>query len=395
MTKIEQVKKHLEANQIDGWLLYDFHGSNSLARTFLEIPPQAVTTRRFFYWIPVKGSPIKLVHAIESHVLDRWPGEKRLFSSWQSLQSELQTLLKGSKRIAMEYSPNNSIPYISKVDAGTVDLIRSFGSMVVSSGQFLPYFTAVFNEVQGQGLIRTGKALERIVDDTWKWIESHLQKKQKITEYDVQQKMLADFAAADLLTDNPPIVATNAHSADPHYEPQRSGSSLICPGDWILLDCWAKEKHPGSIFADMARVGIAALYPSAKQQELFHIVREAQAAATELVKSRFAAHQPLMGWEVDAAARSVINEAGYGEFFIHRTGHNIETSVHGSGANMDDLEMHDERPVIPNTAFSIEPAIYLPNEFGVRLEYDLYVHKDGKVDIVCGEQNAIATLQVD
>jgi Xaa-Pro dipeptidase len=395
MTKIEQVKKYLEVEKIDGWLLYDFHGSNPLARTFLEIPPEAVTTRRFFYWIPAKGSPIKLVHAIESQVLDLWPGEKRLFSSWQSLQSQLKSLLRGSKHVAMEYSPNNAIPYISKVDGGTIDLIRSFETTVVSSGNFLPYFTAVFSEAQGHGHIRVGKALDRIVEDTWKWIESHLQQKKKITEYDVQQKIMADFAAANLFTDAPPIVATNEHSSDPHYEPQRTNSSVIKLGDWILIDCWAKERHPGSIYADMARVGVAALYPTPKQQELFHIVREAQVAATELVKSRFAAHQPVTGWEVDDVARSVIAEAGYGEFFLHRTGHNIETSVHGSGANIDNLEMHDDRPLIANTAFSIEPAIYLPNDFGVRLEYDLYIHKDGKVEIVCGEQNAIMTLQAE
>ena len=393
MAKIEQVKKYLEAEGIDGWLLYDFHGSNPLTRSFLEISAGAVTTRRFFYWIPVRGAPVKLVHAIEGGVLDSWPGEKRIFSSWQTLQAELGRLVKGAKRVAMEYSPNNAIPYVSKVDGGTVDLVRSFGPEVVTSGNFLPFFTAVFGEMQGEGLIRTGRALDRIVQDAWAWIESHLKQKQKITEYDVQQKILADFASLDLFTDSPPIVAVNEHSADPHYEPQRGNSSMIQPNDWILIDCWAREKHPGSIFADMARLGVAGLYPTPKQQELFHIVREAQVAATELVKSRFAARQTLMGWEVDDAARNVIKEAGYGEFFIHRTGHSIDTNVHGSGANMDNLEMHDDRPLIPNTALSIEPAIYLPGLFGVRLEYDLYIHKDGKVDIIAGEQNAVMTFQ--
>lgn len=395
MTKIEEVKKHLAQEKIDGWLLYDFHGSNSLAHTFLEIPPETPTTRRFFYWIPLKGSPIKIVHAIESHVLDRWPGEKRTYSSWQSLEEELKKLLIGQKKVAMEYSPKNAIPYLSKVDAGTVDLIRSFGVEVVSSANFLSYFTAVLTEAQGQGQIRAGKSLDRIVNDTWQWIEKKLQKNQKITEYDVQQKIVADFAASDLVTDAYPIVAVNEHSADPHYTPQRTTSSIIQKGDWILIDLWAKEKHPGSVFADMTRVGFAALHPTAKQQEIFHIVREAQTAATELVKSHFATHKPLKGFEVDDAAREIIREAGYGEFFIHRTGHNIETSVHGSGTHMDNLEMHDERLVLAGTAFSIEPGIYLPGSFGVRLEYDLYVHQNGLIEIIGGEQNAIVTLLVD
>lgn len=392
MTKIEEVKRHLVQEKIDGWLLYDFHGNNELARAFLEISPETLTTRRFFYWIPAQGTPIKLVHAIEAGVLDRWPGEKKVFSSWQSLQEGLKNLLQTSQKIAMEYSPGNAVPYIAKVDAGTIDFIRELGITVVSSGSFLPYFTTVFNEAAGQGLIRAGKMVDRIVQDTWDWIASHLREGQKITEYDAQQKILADFAAADLHFGTPPIVAVNEHTADPHYVPQRTGSSLISAGDWILIDLWGKEKHPGSIFADITRVAVASSSPSMKQQELFHVVREAQAAAYDLVVSRFQAHQLLRGWEVDDVARSVITDAGYGEYFIHRTGHSIDTNLHGSGAHMDNLEMHDERFIIPNTAFSIEPGIYLPGEFGIRLEYDLYVHQDGRVEIIGGEQNAIATI---
>ena len=392
MNKIEQAQKYLGEEKIDGWLLYDFHKNNPLAHTFLEIPPEALTTRRFFYWIPAKGAPIKLVHAIESRTLDGWPGEKKIFSSWQSLESELKEILKGSRKVAMEYSPKNAIPYISKVDGGTIDLIRSFGVEVVSSGNFLPHFTATFSEVQGQGYIRAGKALDKIVEGAWKWIGERLRKSIPVTEYEVQQKILADFAAASLITDSPPIVAVNEHTADPHYEPQRMGSSQIKKGDWVLIDLWGKETHPGSIFGDITRVGVADTYPTPKQQEIFHIVREAQVAATELVKSRFAENKKILGWEVDQAARNVIRDAGYEKFFIHRTGHNIETQLHGSGAHMDNLEMHDERPILRGTGFSIEPGIYLPGFFGVRLEYDLYVHLDGRIEIVGGEQNSIVTL---
>jgi Xaa-Pro dipeptidase len=392
MNKIQQAQKYLLEEKIDGWLIYDFHKNNELAHIFLEIPFHSLTTRRFFYWIPAKGEPIKLVHAIESHILDRWPGEKRIFSSWRVLEHELQTLLKGYKRVAMEYSPNNAIPYVSKVDAGTVDLVRSFGIEVVSSGNFLPHFTAVFSAAQGQGHVRAGQLLNRIVNDIWKWIFEHIKANKSLTEYEVQQKILADFAASDLHSDGVPIVAVNEHSADPHYTPQRIGSSSIKADDWILIDLWAKEKHPGSIFADITRVGVAAAHPTPKQQEIFHIVREAQAAATELVMHRLKAKEKVMGWEIDDAARNVIEEAGFAKFFIHRTGHNIEINLHGSGTHIDNLEMHDERPIFLGTAFSIEPGIYLPGFFGVRLEYDLYVHQDGRVEIVGGEQNSIVTL---
>ena len=391
MFKIDQAKGYLKEMGIDGWLLYDFHQNNPLAHQFLEIPSHTLTSRRFFYWIPVQGEPVKLVHAIESHVLDRWPGEKRVYLSWQSLQEAVGKLVKGSRRVAMEYSPKNSIPYASRVDAGTVDLVRSFGVEVVSSAPFLPHFTAVLTEEQGQSHIRAGKALDRIVEDTWGWIAKRLKGKEGITEYEVQQKILADFAVAELITDSPPIVSVNAHSADPHYAPQRRESSPVQRGDWILIDLWAKERHPGSIFGDITRVGVAGS-PSDKQQEVFHIVREAQVAATELIKTRFAEKKIVMGWEADEAARSVIREAGYGEYFIHRTGHNIGVELHGSGAHLDDLEMHDDRPLLAGTCFSVEPGIYLPEEFGVRLEYDLYVHPDGQVEIVGGKQDAIAIL---
>ncbi len=389
LEKIREAQKRLKEIGADGWLIYDFHKNNELAHLFLEIPRDQMTTRRFFYWIPVEGEPVKIVHAIESHVLDKWPGRKRTFLSWQSLQNEVKEVLKGVKRAAMEYSPMNAIPYVSKVDAGTADLIRSFGVEIVSSGNFLPYFTAVLSESQAASHLRAAHALDRIVHDAWKWIGEHLKK--GISEYDVQQMIYADFKKLGLETDNLPIVAVGAHSADPHYLPLKSGSSPIREGDFILIDLWAKEKQEGAIYGDITRVGVAAKRPTAKQEEIFRIVRNAQKAAADLVKSRFANKKLVEGWEVDDAARNVIRKAGYGDFFIHRTGHNIEINDHGSGAHMDNLEMHDERPILPSTCFSIEPGIYLPGEFGVRLEHDIYVHKDGTVEITGGEQNEIVS----
>lgn len=392
MNKIEQAVKYLKEGHLDGWLLYDFRGCNELARYFLDLPAHLVTTRRFFYWIPVNGTPVKIVHAIEAHVLDALPGEKWTYSSWQSLETNLAAALKGAKKVAMEYSPKNAIPYVSLVDGGTVDLVRSFGVEVVSSADFLPHFTAVLSDDQVASQLRAAKALDQIVNGAWDWIRDHLNKNQPITEYDVQQKIVADFKRLHLTADHDPIVGVNAHSADPHYEPLKQTSSPIRKGDFILIDLWAKEKDEKAIYGDITRVGIAASKPTAKQQEVFAIVRKAQKAAVEMVKSRFAQNKRIDGWEVDEAARAVIRDAGYGAEFIHRTGHNIEMTLHGSGAHMDNLEMHDVRPILRSTCFSIEPGIYLPGEFGVRLEFDLLVHKDGRVEISGGEQDAIVCL---
>lgn len=390
--KIQDAQRYLKEMKADGWLLCDFHHSNDLAHLFLEISPQKHVTRRFYYWIPAHGEPVRLVHAIESDVLDAWPGEKRQFLSWQSLHDQLRKILAGSKRVAIEYSPNNAIPYISKVDAGTVDLIRSFGVEVVSSGAFLAHFTAVMTAEQGKSHVRAGAALDRIAHETWDWVAGRLKAGEGMTEYDVQQEILRGFERFGLETDSPPIVGVNAHSADPHYAPSREKSSPIRKGDFILIDLWGKMKDPGAIFSDIARVGVAASEPTARQQEIFSIVRKAQKEAIALVKKRFAEKKMLQGWEVDDAARRIVESAGYGKYFIHRTGHNIDTSVHGSGTHMDNLEMHDERPILLSTCFSIEPGIYFPGEFGVRLETDVYVHQDGKVEVVGGEQDEIIRL---
>lgn len=392
MKKVAEAQKFLAAMKVDGWLLYDFQGNNELARHVLSIPAHQMTSRRFFYWIPTRGTPVKLVHAIESHVLDHCPGEKKIFFSWQSLQSALALLLKGAKTIAMEYSPNNAIPYVSKVDAGTVDFLRSLGLEIGSSAEFLSHFTAVLDDAQIQSQTRAAQALDQIVQDTWKWIGEHLQQSQPLTEYEVQQKLLLDFKKRGLWTDHPPIVGVNEHSADPHYSPQKEGSKPIRKGDFILIDLFAKETREEAVWGDITRVALAASQPTARHREIFQIVRKAQTAALTLVRDRFHHQLRLEGWEVDEAARRVIRDAGYGEFFLHRTGHSIERSLHGSGPHMDNLEMHDVRPLLPRTCFSIEPGIYLPQEFGVRLELDVLIHPDGRIDVSSGEQDTLICL---
>src|SRR3989344_8296661 len=258
-TRVGKAQRYLQERQLDGWLLYDFHRNNELAYQFLRIPAEKMTTRRFFYWIPAKGEPVKIVHAIESNVLDAWPGEKRVYSSWQSLESELKRVLKGQKKVAMEYSPKAMIPYVSKVDAGTVDLVRSFGVEVVSSADFLLYFTAVLSDAQMDSQRRAATALAEIVEGAWKWIREHLA---QATERSVQQWIEEQCKSRGLVSDSPPIVAVNAHSADPHFETPNTGSSPIRKGDLALIDLWAKEPQEGAVFGDLTKVAVIGAKPT-------------------------------------------------------------------------------------------------------------------------------------
>ena len=380
---MKKAQEILKEKKLDGWLLYDFHRTNELAHRVLNIPSSHMVTRRFFYWVPAVGEPVKLVHAIEPHVLDHCVGEKRVYASWQSLETELKQLLKGKHSVAMEVS---KIPYVSKVDAGTVDLIRSFGVNVVSSGDFLLHFTSVLTERQIESQRRAAKLLEKFVHDVWAWIRGR-----ETTEFQVQQWLLDRFKEHKLITDAPPIVAVNAHSADPHFETPKTGSSSIRKGDILLIDLWAKETAEDSVYGDLTKMAVLGK-PSAKHQQIFELVRNAQKAGIALVRERFSKKQPLAGWEVDEASRTVIRNAGFGDFFIHRTGHNIERALHGSGTHMDNLETHDTRPVLPMTCFSVEPGIYLPGEFGVRLESDVLVLHDGTVEVTGGEQDSLHTI---
>lgn len=386
MKKILDAQKILREQKIDGWLLYDFDGMNSLARRFLEI--SSMTTRRFFYWIPSRGDPVKIVHAIEQGALDAFPGEKKIYHSWQLLEGHIGSLLAGKEKIAMEYSPRNMVPYASKVDGGTLDLIRRAGVEVVSSASFLPHFTAVLTAEQAASHQEAARALDEIAGEIWKWIGREMNEGKKISEYDVQQKILAFFEKRDLHTESPPIAAVNAHSADPHYSPSKEKPVILQRGDFVLIDLWCKKKGACSVYGDITRV--AALGPpTPKQQKIFQIVRSAQKEAVKLIKNRFLKGEPVYGYEADDASRQVIEREGFGKYFIHRTGHNIEIDLHGSGAHLDNLEMHDARPLLAGTCFSVEPGIYLPGEFGVRLEHDIYIHPDGKVEVTGGEQEEI------
>ncbi|QLH37246.1 MAG: M24 family metallopeptidase [Parachlamydiaceae bacterium] len=388
--KLEQIQQELIRQQVDGWLIYDFRRSNPLACQFLELPENQLLTRRFFYWIPAKGEPVKITHAIENP-LNYLPGLTLRFSGWQQMEMHLAKVLAGYKTILMEYSPRNAIPTISKVDAGTIELIRSLGVEVKSSCNLLQLFTTL-TEKQEWTHLKAAEILEQIARATWKMISERLQQDKVLREEDVQKFMLDQMSIHGCVTSDPPICAVNENTANPHYSPVKPTSAIIKKGDFILIDLWCKLNQSQAVYADITRVGVASDEPTEKQKTIFNLVRNAQEAATQLVVNRFSENKILYGWEVDQTAREVITAAGYGDYFIHRTGHSIDTSDHGSGVNMDNLETHDQRPVIPGTCFSIEPGVYLPGEFGVRLEYDILISASGKVKITGGSQESIEIL---
>lgn len=392
LEKLIEVQTELTQQQIDGWLLYDFRGCNNLALNFLEIPTGKMMTRRFFYWIPQKGDPIKIVPVIEPYTLDHLPGIKWVYRGWEEMEKFLFAIAAENRSIAMEYSPFNALPVISKVDAGTVEQIRKTGAEVVSSANLLQRYTSVWTDAQLHSHLYAAELLNEIVDQTWAFIESCLQEKRAIDEYAVQQFMLEKMHNKGCTTDKPPICAVNAHSADPHYQPQKAECLPICNGDFILLDLWCKKAEPHAVYADITRVGVAAANPTDKQQEIFRLVKRARDQATEFIKSRYELGLPIQAWEADQVCRNVITEAGYGDYFVHRTGHNIGEELHGPGANLDNFETHDFRLLLPGTCFSVEPGIYIPNEFGVRMEYDIYLDHSGRIKVTGGIQEKLMRL---
>ncbi|HTX18157.1 MAG TPA: M24 family metallopeptidase [Bacteroidota bacterium] len=382
--RIRSIQSALKEYRLDGWLLYNFRQSNVFASKLLQLPPHLTQMRRYFYLIPAEGEPQKLVHGIEQYNLDHLPGSKTVYVSWQSLQDGLRKALTGKKKVAMEYSPQNSIPYVSKVDAGTVELVRGLGAEVVSSADVVQYFEARWTEEQRADQFETSRIMRQTVDVAFGYIGEQLRAGRKVTEYDVQQRMLKFFEENDLVVDDAPNCSVNANAANPHYEPTREINTEIRKGDCLLIDLWAKKKKPGSVYSDITWVAFAGQAVPAKYQSVFEIVRGARDTAVDFLKNEFAHGHKVRGCDVDDVTRKYIAGKGYGEYFIHRTGHNIGEEVHGNGANIDNLETHDQREIIPETCFSIEPGIYLPGEFGVRLEIDVYVTKDRAI-IIPGE----------
>jgi Xaa-Pro aminopeptidase len=382
LNKIQAIIKNM---YFDGWLFYDFRGSNDLALDILDIPKSKHFTRRFFYFIPKEGNPVKIVMGIEAGNLDHLPGKKLMYSSHVSLTNHLKNTFKNVKSIAMEYSPMNAIPYVSKVDAGTIEQIKSLGVNIKSSGDLISMFNAVWNEQQYIENKPVADALTEIVDLSFAFIKRNIKSSKKITEYDVQQFIMNEFDKRRYFTDFPPIVGVNENSANPHYEPTKDVNLPIHEGDFVLIDLWAKLNKDDAVWADITWTGFVGESVPEKYIKIFNIVAEARDTAFNFVLSRFKEKKEIRGYEVDDAARGVISKAGYGDFFIHRTGHSITTELHGSGAHMDDYETKDERILLPSTSFSIEPGIYL-KEFGVRSEIDVYISAKGEVTATGGER---------
>lgn len=390
--KLNTSQKLLREAQLDGWLLYDFRRSNTLACSFLDIPHDLMLTRRFYYWIPSEGEPVKIVSSVEPHVLDHLPGQRQVFRSWQDLESSLTALLDAPQRIAMEYAPMGSNPYVSMVDGGTLEFVRAQDVDVCSSADFMQQFTCVWTDEQADSHRYAAKVVMAAVDSAWERLAEELAAGRNVDEYTVQQWILEDFQKAGCVNHGDPIVAVNANSADPHYTPSKEQTQPIKPGDFVLIDLWCKQDFPDATYADICRVAVAAADATDEQKKVFDTVKAAQFAALDLVKERFGTGQDIMGWEVDDASRKVIKEAGYGEYFTHRTGHNIHTNDHGPGTHMDNLETQDRRKILPRTSFSIEPGIYLPGNFGVRLETDVYIREDLTVEVTGGLQEELIYL---
>jgi Xaa-Pro aminopeptidase len=392
---LKKIQNILSNMDIDAWLLYDFRFSNELALTMLGITKKSHLTRRFYYLIPKKGMPVKIANAIETFHFDHLPGKLLPYASYDSLIQNLKSSLKGFNKVAMEYSPMNAIPYVSRVDAGTIEQIRSLGVEIVSSADLISMYNALWTKEQFNENKPVANALNDIVYKAFDFIKKKISSSKSLTEYDVQQFIMNEFKRRKLFTDDPPIVGVNENSANPHYTPTAKVNKKIKKGDFVLIDLWAKQNKEDAVWADITWVGFVGDSVPNKYTKIFNIVAEARDTAFELVDSRFKQKKEVRGFEVDAASRKVIEDAGYGKYFIHRTGHSITTDLHGSGAHIDNFETKDERLLLPSTSFSIEPGIYLPGDFGVRSEIDVFISKDGKVMFTGKEKQkeVVAILQ--
>jgi Xaa-Pro aminopeptidase len=375
---INAIQSDLRAAKLDGWLFYDFRGRDPIAQGILQLPP-GMRTRRWFYFVPAKGTPRKLVHKIETESLAALPGDTLFYAGQDELRKNLGKLLGRAKNVAMQYSPKNAIPYVAMVDAGTVELVRSAGAKVVSSADLVQKYEACWSPAQLESHLAAGAVIDRVVREAFQLAAKNVREKKTFTEYDLQQWILREFEHAGIAAEQGPDIAVGPHASDPHYGPTQPTASPIREGDLLLLDVWGKTKAAGSVYYDITWVGYLGAKVPEKMAKIFGIVREARDKAVQLIQTSVAAGAPLQGWQVDKAARKVIEKAGYGKYFFHRTGHNIGQTVHGNGVNMDGLETHDVRHLIPKTCNSIEPGIYLP-EFGIRSEVNVYIgEKEARV----------------
>ncbi len=391
--KIEEIQKVIVNFGLDGWLFYDFHNRDKIGMKILSFPTHGLATRRWFYLIPAEGEPIKLVHRVEPDKLDHLPGKKFYYSGWIELHDRLKEILGSPKKIAMQYSPLNAIPYISIVDAGTIELIRSFGHEVVSSADLVQIFEALIDERTIQTHFEAGKLVDETLDEAFEEIRKAIRAVKYKTEYEIQQFILKRFYDKGLISnEDPPIVGVNDHPANPHFYPTPENTREIKPGDKLLIDLWAKKNEPGAIFYDITWCAYIGDEPPEDYVKIFHIVRDARREALAFLQSRLNQNQEVAGWEVDEVARKYIQERGYGEFFTHRTGHSIGENVHGNGANIDNFETQDLRKLVPGCLFSLEPGVYIQGKMGVRSEVNVYINSDKKAIITGREQEELVLI---
>ena len=380
--RVAEIQTALQAAHLDGWLFYDFRGSDPLAPRILMLGEHASGSRRWFYYIPASGEPTKIVHSIERAKLDALPGRRVIYAGWEELHAHLAGALRGPaetrprhstvKRVAMQYSPMNDIPYMSRVDAGTVELVHSFGVEVVTSAELVQRFEAVWTPAQKASHIEASDKLHRVIQEAFAEIARNIRADKPTTEYDIQQFIARRLEEEGMLRENG-IVAVNANTANPHYTPTREATLPIKRGDFVLLDIVGKLKQPGAVYTDQTWTGYVGETVPEEFVRIFNVVREARDAATEFVRKNVREGRRIHGAEVDDVSRGVIKKAGYGEQFTHRTGHSIGEEVHGNGVNIDNFETRDSRFITPGVCFSIEPGIYLEGKFGVRSEIDVYV----------------------
>ena len=378
---IPSIQRALRADGLDGWLLYDFHGSNPIAAGLAGLLGGAhMTTRRWYYLIPADGDPQGLVHAIERHNLDHLPGQTHVYAGRDGLDAGLTRLLTGMKRVAMEYSPNCAIPYLSRVDAGTAEAVRSRGVEILSSGDLVQQFEAAWSPDQLESHRRASESLYRIKDRAFDTASKALRSGEPLSEYRLQQKMVGWFRDEGLVSDSAPVVAIGANAGNPHYLPTEGTSRPLVPDQVLLLDLWGKQDVPGAVFADITWVGTTSSRVPDEPGRAFAAIVAARDAAVQLVEDAARAGRDLRGWEVDRQARQVLQQAGFGDHILHRTGHSLGETVHGNGVHLDDYETHDDRRVLPGTGFTVEPGLYF-DTFGVRTEINVYR----------GERDAVVT----
>jgi Xaa-Pro dipeptidase len=380
MGRLEEIAAALVEAALDGWLFYDFRRSDPLAYRVLGLSSEGITTRRWFCYVPATGPPRALTSAVEAGRLAELGVETTVYRSADEMAAALRAMLAGARRIAMDYSPQCAIPYVARVDAGTVELVRSLGLEVVSAADLIQCFEARLTPAQLAGHRRAAALVRRVVDETFAEIARRLERGEPVSEYSAQQFVLARFAAHGLLADDSPIVAVNANAANPHFAPSAEHDAPVRRGDLVLLDLWAKEPGADSVYADLTWMAYAGERVPEEYARVFAIVAEARDAAVDFIRARVGAGAPVRGEEADRVARGVIERAGFGARFLHRTGHSIGREVHGTGANLDSLETHDHRALIERTCFSVEPGIYLPGRFGVRSELDLTI-EDGRTEV--------------